>query len=1176
MVVAVLDECSRGIHTCSRRLNYTSGIANDYINQANCTDAEGSFSCECLPGYLKRGQSLGTIPAGVYCESAKFADPQPTAPQNGHMTYSDQLWTVGIGDEMAYGCNDGYALNLNGGANETVTCYGGGTTAAPTADWPSYWSGITCDPVACTGTPPTSRGNESLIISSGRLNLESRGTFEKGSRFWGTDSMGTVTLGRSTVIGPGATMTFQRAVSHPTDIKFGGATVTNSVTVNTSDTLSGITSITGAGVVTSMEVIASEVIVTALTLGDGNTVTIDGNDDLTPTPTWNPGITDEFRCDDGMRRLGDTSMTCQGVNSTAPTALRSNATTSTCEKENPGIDVEKTTNGMDSDTGPGAPLEIGGTATFQYTVVNTGNVPKYTVTSDTANKHKLTLTMSRGLSFVGAPTGMSENDKTDTSNLDQCLAILVFVMLVALEEQKRQHGSRPSLLLCVAACAALPGAAAIEPVSVTIGTFAVASLSPAKAAIAAAAVKAAAACGIPTVTKVLVGLLGGVCVGSVPGTAAYAAYLRKQKVLQNEEAEATEGASRPAAPAPPQPEEAAEGAPRPAAPAPPQPNEAAPQIPKPASGDSTEEIVQQGRELGALLTKVEGVNASFYSATFNGRGGMWEERVRVIELGCLLGKVRALRERIHGVEAGRSVGLHCECSVCTLARLALHAEQRLKMDSRREEKRRQKIMGNAEERWRGGGHEFNGAWRAVLEEAERLCPKEKQRVWKEGAGQHRGANLGELLSIVLSSQQFTETQRGGGQLLTEHKATGAEGSTTREPKLIRLLWEALEKGSRLPFSEIQACIRGLQRLQEEEDRRIMRVTAEGGSLETAESRLLLDSLGRYLLRVQSDLFVLKGKLGHLERVGVSTTTTPLPSFLFHTVPRAREALLREGLESVIQFLESTPEWKSRQGAQDMMEGGEVDVGSMNDQSEGGDNWVCRMYADALAWKDHVVSLADGSLSTARFRDREDADGFLRHCRDCLGGEGWGEDIRAEWIRSICLGRLDGRIQILSLEEKDLQGAGLKLKEENLEELVQCGACFEEVPRRLTAHFCCDERNFQMDSHRGCIECVVKRTFLDRNFGGECFLRDNNGKASETFWNLLPLLRPSTDRAPREGVVRMTAQWRGVEKGVDPSTAAVTVSPNEPLIPSIQESDAFLFERDPTGAQEPLGGSSLLH
>eukprot|EP00820_Chromera_velia_P011389 Cvel_22542.t1-p1 / transcript=Cvel_22542.t1 / gene=Cvel_22542 / organism=Chromera_velia_CCMP2878 / gene_product=Sushi, von Willebrand factor type A, EGF and, putative / transcript_product=Sushi, von Willebrand factor type A, EGF and, putative / location=Cvel_scaffold2225:14756-18510(+) / protein_length=607 / sequence_SO=supercontig / SO=protein_coding / is_pseudo=false len=330
--ICMLDECSTGIHTCSRRLNYTSGIANDYINQANCTDTDGSFSCECLPGYLDRGQSLGTIPAGVYCESAKCADPQPTAPQNGHMTYSDQLWTVGIGAEVTYGCNDGYALNLNGGANETVTCYGGGTTAAPTADWPSYWSGITCDPVACTGTPPTSPGNGSLIISSGRLNFGSHGTFEKGSRFWGTDNMGTVTLGRATVIGPGATMTFQTAVSHPTDIKFGGATVTNVGTVNTSDTVSGITSVTGAGVVTSMEVIASEVIVTALTLGDGNTVTIDGNDDLTPTPTWNPGITIEYRCDDGMRRSGDASMTCQGVNSSTPTALWSNATTPTCER----------------------------------------------------------------------------------------------------------------------------------------------------------------------------------------------------------------------------------------------------------------------------------------------------------------------------------------------------------------------------------------------------------------------------------------------------------------------------------------------------------------------------------------------------------------------------------------------------------------------------------------------------------------------------------------------------------------------------------------------------------------------------------------------------------------------------------------------------------------------------
>ncbi|MFP4655792.1 MAG: PPXXXP-CTERM sorting domain-containing protein, partial [Methanohalobium sp.] len=42
---------------------------------------------------------------------------------------------------------------------------------------------------------------------------------------------------------------------------------------------------------------------------------------------------------------------------------------------NPGIDIEKSTNGEDADTPTGPEIEVGGTVTWTYNVTNTGNVP---------------------------------------------------------------------------------------------------------------------------------------------------------------------------------------------------------------------------------------------------------------------------------------------------------------------------------------------------------------------------------------------------------------------------------------------------------------------------------------------------------------------------------------------------------------------------------------------------------------------------------------------------------------------------------------------------------------------------------------------------------------------------------------------------------------------------------
>jgi uncharacterized repeat protein (TIGR01451 family) len=65
----------------------------------------------------------------------------------------------------------------------------------------------------------------------------------------------------------------------------------------------------------------------------------------------------------------------------------------------PGIDVEKSTNGEDADNAPGPVLEVGDTVTWEYVVTNTGNQPIADVE----------LTDSEGVD-VGEPTGDTDGD----------------------------------------------------------------------------------------------------------------------------------------------------------------------------------------------------------------------------------------------------------------------------------------------------------------------------------------------------------------------------------------------------------------------------------------------------------------------------------------------------------------------------------------------------------------------------------------------------------------------------------------------------------------------------------------------------------------------------------------------------------------------------------------------
>ncbi len=66
----------------------------------------------------------------------------------------------------------------------------------------------------------------------------------------------------------------------------------------------------------------------------------------------------------------------------------------------PSIDIQKSTNGVDADTGSGPKLDVGSTVTFTYLVTNTGNVPLTDIVV-TDNKG-LTVTCSRGDLVVGA------------------------------------------------------------------------------------------------------------------------------------------------------------------------------------------------------------------------------------------------------------------------------------------------------------------------------------------------------------------------------------------------------------------------------------------------------------------------------------------------------------------------------------------------------------------------------------------------------------------------------------------------------------------------------------------------------------------------------------------------------------------------------------------------------
>ena len=56
-LISDVDECTFGTHDC------------DKSSHAKCINTEGSFKCECIPGYIGDGKSCHIISKEEWCKS---------------------------------------------------------------------------------------------------------------------------------------------------------------------------------------------------------------------------------------------------------------------------------------------------------------------------------------------------------------------------------------------------------------------------------------------------------------------------------------------------------------------------------------------------------------------------------------------------------------------------------------------------------------------------------------------------------------------------------------------------------------------------------------------------------------------------------------------------------------------------------------------------------------------------------------------------------------------------------------------------------------------------------------------------------------------------------------------------------------------------------------------------
>uniref|UniRef100_A0A0G4HMH3 Uncharacterized protein n=1 Tax=Chromera velia CCMP2878 TaxID=1169474 RepID=A0A0G4HMH3_9ALVE len=136
----MLDECSTGVHLCSRRSDSLepSGV----FFTSNCTDSAGSYSCTCKWGYTDR-TGVGTICEDQVCSN------QPQTPANGALEFANPMRNAVTDSRVTVSCDPGFALDTSGGP-QTISCEG---TSPSTAAWPSH--SFACNPVECTGDVPT-------------------------------------------------------------------------------------------------------------------------------------------------------------------------------------------------------------------------------------------------------------------------------------------------------------------------------------------------------------------------------------------------------------------------------------------------------------------------------------------------------------------------------------------------------------------------------------------------------------------------------------------------------------------------------------------------------------------------------------------------------------------------------------------------------------------------------------------------------------------------------------------------------------------------------------------------------------------------------------------------------------------------------------------------------------
>uniref|UniRef100_A0A0G4HT65 Uncharacterized protein n=1 Tax=Chromera velia CCMP2878 TaxID=1169474 RepID=A0A0G4HT65_9ALVE len=153
--VCKLDECAKGVHDCTVRLNYPN---NSLESVAVCTDTSSSFTCSCNDGYTDAswaGRDAGTLCEAVLCSNV------PSIASAGTVKFEDAMNVAGVGASANLSCDPGYALTLTGGGASSMSCTSsGGATAA----FPSHT--VSCEKTVCGGQTPVIPSGGSMEPSS--------------------------------------------------------------------------------------------------------------------------------------------------------------------------------------------------------------------------------------------------------------------------------------------------------------------------------------------------------------------------------------------------------------------------------------------------------------------------------------------------------------------------------------------------------------------------------------------------------------------------------------------------------------------------------------------------------------------------------------------------------------------------------------------------------------------------------------------------------------------------------------------------------------------------------------------------------------------------------------------------------------------------------------------------